>query len=103
MNDDLTSRTEDERSWPDSVWLWHDGMRLVVALEKPKRSDGQRVSAAQYGRFLDRASLEKMASAEDGIDVGRYVNNLLRIVHNQQREIARLHERIDRLHELVHT
>lgn len=104
MNGDpVTPLPEDQRDWPDSVWLWHNGTTLVVSLEKPQNPDGQRIRAVQYGRFLDRASLEKLASAEDGIDVGRYVNNLLRIVHNQQRELKRLHERIDNLHELVRT
>ena len=93
----------DERTWPDSVWLWHECATLVVSPQKPTHPDGQRIQTVQYGRFLDRAALEKLASAEDGIDVGRYVNNLLRIVHNQQREIKRLHERIGNLHELVRT
>ena len=92
-----------EMTWPDSVWLWHECETLVVSPQKPAHPDGRRIQTVQYGRFLDRASLEKLASGEDGIDVGRYVNNLLRIVHNQQREIKRLHERIDGLHELVRT
>lgn len=73
--------------WPDRLWVWHDREgRLQVTEGKPSRE----TSSREYGRFLSKQDLIKLARQKDGIDMGRYVNNLLWIIENQTREINRL-------------
>ena len=85
-------------NWPDRLWLWRDRHGSLQATEgKPSRETASR----EYGKFLSKEELFKLAEKDDGIDTGRYVNNLLRIIDNQTKEINRLRERIESLHEAL--
>jgi hypothetical protein len=75
-----------ETVWPDRCFVWHDGTRFVLSIVRPERG----IVSYEYGRFLSKADLFKLASLEDGVDTGRYVHNLLRVIENQTKEINRL-------------
>lgn len=75
--------------WPDRLWVWRDVQGTLQVTEgKPSRE----IASREYGRFLSKHDLFKLAEKEDGVDTGRYVNNLLRLVENQSREINRLRQ-----------
>jgi len=55
----------------------------------------------EYGRFLSKQDLYKLAGNEEGIDGGFYMNNLNRIIEKQALEINRLRAQRDELRALV--